>query len=95
MSAGSERIRKGFGGAGRRTELVGGFGRKSRNGEKVHSPSPSPFSSEPPSHALFFSPHPPNPLRILPDTADEIMAERGIMGGRVADRCVWEGVGSR
>jgi len=34
-------------------------------------------------------------LPILPDPADEIRAEWGIMGTRVADRGVWEKVGSR
>ena len=36
---------KGSGGAGRRTELVGGFGRNSRSGENVQNASPSPCSS--------------------------------------------------
>ena len=60
-SAGSGKICKGSRGAGRRTERVGGFGQKSRSGENVPSPSPSPFSSEPP-HMLFSSPHTPRTL---------------------------------
>jgi len=44
---------------------------------------------------LFFPPHRPNPLRIVPDPADAIRAKRGIMGRRVVDRGVWERVGSR
>jgi len=48
----------------------------------------------PPTSSVL-PPHPPNPLRILLDPADEIRAERGIMGRRVAARRVWERVGSR
>jgi len=55
---------KGSGGAGRRTELVEGFRRKRRSGENVHSPSPSPFSSETP-HKLCSSPCTPRTLCIF------------------------------
>jgi len=63
-SAGSRRIRKGFRGTGRSTELVGGFGRKGRSGEKVPSPSASPFSSKPP-HKLCSSLRTPRTLCIF------------------------------
>jgi len=44
----------------------------------VHPPLPQP---------LFFSPHTPNPLCILPPVVDEIRVEQGIMG-RVVNRDV-------
>ena len=78
-----------------RTRWIGEGGeRKVERGERSQSLSQSFFVRTPPQ-ALFFSLHPANPLPILLDPADEIRADRGIMGRTVADRGMWERVGRR
>jgi len=94
MSARSGRIYKGLGSAGREQSLCGGSDKKGLGGALgMFSPlllfRPNSLTS---SDLL---PYLSSPLRILPDLAHEIRAERGIMGKRVVDRGVWERVGSR
>jgi len=54
---------------------VGGFRRKRIRRGTVNILPASALSSEPPSEALFLSPQPPNPLRILPDPADVLPSQ--------------------
>jgi len=92
-SAGSGRIHKGFGGCRMKNRACGGFRTKEeKRGEASQSLSQSFFSQTFPE-VLSFTPHTQNPFPILPDPGDEIKAERGLMGRRVADRGLWERVG--